>query len=229
MDVEGSLIWGDDGESEVFVQTQNQEMSIIFRYSLSSKLPKSLPSRAVTCFHDLLVADPSETFPNRASMREALYSSVREVWDQCIQHPSVTAPDVTVEIYEDAERQHQWRISHEGSYNQYVESLLPVSDLAQYEGGKLETYSTIDYSCLTQIRHPGGRGRTAVVRSSLNPGALFVFKGVDFGAFLESRNAFLPLRDVCYHEIRTISSLPKHPNIIGPTNTFVTVSKVGNN
>ena len=28
----------------------------------------------------------------------------------CIGYPSVTAPDVTVEIYEDTEQQNQWRI-----------------------------------------------------------------------------------------------------------------------
>lgn len=229
MDVEVNLIWGDDAESEVFAQTQNQATCVIFRYSLSSKLPKGLPSRIVTCFHDLLVADASETFPDRASMREAIYSSIREVWDQCIQHPSITAPDVIAEIYEDAKGQHQWRISHEGSYNQYVESLLPMSDLFQCGEAILATYSTIDYSCLTQISHPGGRGRTAVVRSSLNPEALYVFKGVDFGVFLENPVNFLPLRDICYHEIRTISSLPKHPNIMPSTNTFVTVSKIGDN
>ena len=229
MDDEGNMIWGDDAESEVFAQTHNQEMCIIFRYSLNSKLPKSLPSRVVNCFLDLPVADTSESFPNRALMREALYASIREVWDQCIQHPSITAPGVIVEIYKDAEGQHQWHISHEGSYNQYVESLLPMSDLFQCGEANFATYSTIDYSCLTQIRHPGGRGRTVVVRSSLSPEALYVFKGVDFGTFLENRVAFLPLRDVCYHEIRTISSLPKHPNIMPPTNTFVTVSKIGDN
>ena len=226
MDVEGDFIWGDDSESEVFAHAQNQEISLIFRYSLSSKLPKSIPSRIVNCYHDL-PADSSETFPNRASMREALYLSIREVWDQCIQHPSVTAPDVTVEIYEDEYRQHQWRISHESSYNQYVESLLPMSDLFQCGEGKPETYSTIDYSCLTQISHLGGRGSTAMVRSSLSPESLYVFKGVDFGTFLENRIAFLPSRDICYHEIRTISTLPKHPNIIPPSHTFVTVSKIG--
>ena len=226
MDVEGDFVWGDDSESEVFAHAQNHEISVIFKYSLSTKLPKSIPSRIVTCFHDL-VADSSETFPNRASMREAIYSSIRGVWDQCIQHPSITAPDVTVQIYEDVYQQHQWRISHEGSYNQYVESLLPMSDLFQCEEGKPGTFSTIDYSCLTQIRHLGGRGNTAVVRSSLSPEALYVFKGVEFGTFLENPIAFLPLRDVCYHEIRTVASLPKHPNIIPPSNTFVTASKIG--
>ncbi|KAL8809761.1 MAG: hypothetical protein Q9200_003131 [Gallowayella weberi] len=157
-------------------------------------------------------------------MREALYSSIRGVWDQCTRHPSVTAADVTVEIYEDAERQNQWRISHESLYNQYVESLLPVESLFQGKKAEPPTYNTIDYASLIQIRHLGGRGRTALVRSSET---LYVFKEVDFGAFLESRDDFQHEKDVCYHEIRTISSLPPHPNIIPPSNTFVTVRKIG--
>ena len=80
MDVEGDLIWGDDGESEVFAQAHNQEISIIFRYSFNTKLPQSLSSRIVTCFHEL-PAEACNTFPNRALMRESLYPSIREVWD----------------------------------------------------------------------------------------------------------------------------------------------------
>ncbi len=160
-------------------------------------------------------------------MREALYSSIRGVWDQCIGHPSVTAPDVTVEIYEDAERQNQWRISHESLYKQYVESLLSVSNIFRCGKVKFQVHNTIDYSRLAQIRHLGGRGRTAVVRSSPSSKTLYVFKGVDFGAFPESRAHFQHQRDVCYHEIQTILSLPKHPNIIPPPNTFVTVRKIG--
>lgn len=38
-------------------------------------------------------------------------------------------PDVTVKIYDDTERQIQWRISHEGLYESYVESLLPVESM----------------------------------------------------------------------------------------------------
>lgn len=224
MDVEFDLIWGDDDESEVFAQVQGQ---IIFKCSLNPKLPQSLPSRIVTCFHDL-PAEACETFPNRAPMREALYSSIRGMWNQCIGHPSVTAPDVTVEIYEDAERQSQWRITHESSYNQYVESLLPVSDLFRWGKVELQVCNTIEYSCLARIRHLGGRGRTALVRSSPSSKALYVFKGLDFGAFLEFGVDFQHQRDACYHEIRTISSLPKHPNIIPPPNTLVTVRKIGN-
>ena len=162
-------------------------------------------------------------------MREAIYSLIRGVWDQCIGHPSITAPDVTVEIYEDAEQQQiQWRISHESLHNQYVESLLPVSGSFQCENLKFHVQNTVDCSHLTQIRHLGGRGRTALVRSSPGSEALYVFKGVDFGIFLESCANFQYQKDVCYHEIRTISSLPEHPNIISPPNTFVTVGKIGN-
>lgn len=224
MDVEGDLIWGDDSESEVFAQAQSRDVCIIFRYSWNPKFPQSLPSRIVTCFHGLPAEDACETFPNRGSMREALYSSIRGVWDQCTRHPSVTAADVTVEIYEDAERQNQWRISHESLYSQYVESLLLVGSLFRGGEAKLQAYNTMDYSSLVQIRHLGGRGRTALVRSSET---LYVFKGVDFGAFLESRADFKHQKDVCYHEIRTISSLPPHPNIIPLLDTFVTVRKIG--
>ena len=226
MDVRGDLIWGDDSESEVFAQAQSHEFSVIFRYAWNPKFPQSLPSRIVTCYHDLPAEDTSETFPNRASMREAIYSSIRGVWDQCIGHPSVTAPDVTIEIYEDVGRQNQWRISHESLYNQYLEPLLPVRNLFRGGKAKLQAYNTVDYSSLVHIRHLGGRGRTAVVRSSPSSETLYVFKGIDFGAFLESRAEFEHQKDVCYHEIRTISSLPLHPHIIPPPTTFVTVRKI---
>ncbi|KAL9019359.1 MAG: hypothetical protein Q9185_003345 [Variospora sp. 1 TL-2023] len=223
MDVGGDFIWGDDSESEVFAQAQSRDVCIIFRYSWNPKFPQSLPSRIVTCFHGLPAEDACETFPNRGSMREALYSSIRGLWDQCTRHPSVTAADVIVEIYEDAERQNQWRISHESLYNQYVESLLLVGSLFRGGEAKRQAYNAMDYSSLVQIRHLGGRGRTALVRSSET---LYVFKGVDFGAFLESRTDFKHQKDVCYHEIRTISSLPPHPNIIPLSDTFVTLERL---
>ena len=229
MDVDRDLIWGNDGESEVFAQAQSQAqsqaMSIIFKHSLNPKLPQSLPSRVVTCYHEL-PAEACETFPDLTLMREALWSSIRGVWDQCIRHPSVAAPDVTVEIYEDGERQ-QWRISHESLYNQYVESLSPVSSFFRPGERESPAYNSVDYSRLAQIEHLGGRGRTAVVRSSQSSDALYVFKGVEFGAFLESPGDFHYRRDTCYYEIRTIASLPKHPNIIPPPNTLVTVREIG--
>ena len=110
-------------------------------------------------------------------------------------------------------------------YNQYVELLLPVCNLSQYGNFRFNVRNTVDYSHLAQIRHLGGRGRTVVVRSSPGSEALYVFKGVDFGTFLESRADFQHQKDVCYHEIQTISSLPEHPNTIPPPNTFVTTNK----
>ena len=224
MDLEVDLIWGDDSESQVFAQARSQGMCIIFRCLSNPKFPESVQSRIVTCFYDLSVDDTSQTFADRALMRETLYLLIRGVWNECTEHPSVTAPDVTVEIYEDEAHQNQWRISHESLYNQYVESLLPVS---QSRNLKFHVQNTVDYSRLAQIRHLGGRGRTVLIRSSLSSKALYVFKGVDFGTFLESLADFQYRKDVCYHEIQTISSLPEHPNIIPPPNTFVTVRKIG--
>ena len=111
-------------------------------------------------------------------------------------------------------------------YNQYVGSLLPVRN--RFRGGKakLQAYNTMNYSSPVQIRHLGGRGRTVVVRSFPCSETLYVFRGVDFGAFLESRADFKHQRDVCYHEIQTISSLPLHSHIIPLPTTFVTVRKV---
>ena len=146
--------------------------------------------------------------------------------DQSARHPFITAPDVTVEIYEDIQRQNQWRISHESLFENFVESLLPLSCMFQGEAGNLQSYDTIDYSNLAQISHLGGRGRTTVVRSSSTPDSTYVFKGVDFGSFLESRANFEQRKGVCYHEIRTICSLPRHPNIIPSPNVLVTTRKI---
>jgi len=226
MGIKGDLIWGDDDESEVFAQAQTHDLCLIFRYSLHAKLPQSLPSRVANCFHCLPVNHTAETFSDREKMREALYTSIRRVWDQCANHPSITAPDVIVEIYEDTKTQNQWRISHESLYEKYVESLLPASCVFQGEAAKLQSYDTIDYSNLVQISHLGGRGRTTVVRSSSSPDSTYVFKGVDFGSFLESRADFEQRKRVCYHEIRTICSLPKHQNIMPSPNILVTTRKI---
>lgn len=76
-----------------------------------------------------------------------------------------------------------------------------------------------------QISHLGGRGSTTLVRSSLSSEALYVFKGLDFGTFLESRANFLDRINIFYHEIRTVSSLPRHANIIPPPTHLVTTRK----
>jgi len=107
-----------------------------------------------------------------------------------------------------------------------VESLLPASCVFQGKAAKLQSYDTIDYLNLVQISHLGGRGRTIVVRSSSSPDSTYVFKGVDFRSFLESRANFEQRKRVCYHEIRTICSLPKHQNIMPSPNILVTTRKI---
>ena len=227
MGVEGDLIWGDDYESEVFAQAQQHDMSLIFRYSLQTGLPHSLPSRIVNCFHCRHVKDVAETFSSRVEMREALYSSISRVWNQCEGHPYITAPDVTVEIYQDTGGQDRWRVSHESLFNSYVESLLSVRNMFQSDEAKFQSYDTIDYSSLVHIHHLGGRGRTSVVRSSLDSDAIYVFKGIDFGSFLESPTDFEHRKDTCYHEIRTICALPKHQNVVSRPNKLVTIRHIG--
>lgn len=79
--------------------------------------------------------------------------------------------------------------------------LLPVSNLLQSEEAKQQAHDVVGYSNLLPIIHPGGRGRTAIVRRSSSLNSLYVFKGVDFGAFLESRTDYEHRKNVCYHKI----------------------------
>lgn len=225
-EVQGDFITGDDSASEVFAQAQNLHFCLIFRFALNKTFPRALQSRIVTCFHDLPTNDANETFPDRASMRQALYSSIRKVWPQCTLHPSIKAVDTTVEIYEDAERHCQWRISHESVYTLYIESLLPMDCLFTSKEAQPKEYDCVDYSSLVQIRHLGAGGSTTLVRKSPSSNELYVFKGINFGVFLESPVDFQHRKDICYHEIRTTCSLPQHPNIIPPPSIFVTTRRI---
>lgn len=226
MEVEGDLIWGNDSESEVFAEAHSMELCLICRFALNNNFRRGLPSRIVMCYHDLPTNDANETFSDRASMREALYSSIRRVWPQCTLHPSIAAVDVTVEIYEDIEGQDQWCVSHESIYKLYIESLLPMDCLFACEEAKPTVYDLVDYSSLIQIRYLGGRGSMTLVRRSSSSDALYVFKGVNFGVFMMSPAHFRHWKDDCYHESRTICSLLRHPNIIPPPSVFVTTRGV---
>ncbi len=163
MNIGMNLIWDDDSEFKVFAQAQSKDLSLIFRYSLNPKLSQSLSSRVVNSYYNLSSKNASETFSDRAAMPEALYFSICWVWDQCAMHSSISTSNVTVEIYEDAERQNQWRILHESLYKQYVESLLSISSLFQSEEAKLQVYYIVDYSSLVQIDHLERRGKKETV------------------------------------------------------------------
>ena len=198
-----------------------------FKFSSNPFLLRCLSTRVVNYFHELPVNDEFETFENRALMRDAIYSSIRQIWPQCVQHPSITAPDVTIQLYEDSEQRQQWRIFHEAAYDQYVLSLLPVTHLSQIRAIDNQEFDIVEYSDLVHISHPGGRGRVAVVHTKSNPDVLYVFKGVDFGAFLaDSAENCEHRKDDCYHEIKTITLLPPYTNIISPPTIFVTVKGI---
>ena len=53
------------------------------------------------------------------------------LWYWCRGHSCIPAPDVTVEICEDARGYTQWRIIRESLYKDYEELLLPMSSLLQ--------------------------------------------------------------------------------------------------
>lgn len=126
----------------------------------------------------------------------------------------------------DAEQHDQWRVSHESSYKLYIGPLIPIDTLLADEEARPKIMGSVDYSSLIQIRRLGGRGNTALVRRCLSSNELYVFKGVNFGSFLESPADFIHQRDICYHEIRTTCSLPRHPNINPPPSMLVTARKI---
>ncbi len=161
-------------------------------------------------------------------MLKALYFSICWVWNQCAMHSFILTSNVTVEIYENAERQNQWCILHKSLYKQYVESLLSISSLFQSKEAKLQVYYIVDYSSLVQINHLERRDRTAIVRCFSDSDSLHVFKDVDFEMFLESRADFEHQKDVCYHEIWIIFSLSRHSIIISLADVFIIVQKIEN-
>jgi len=62
MNIEVDLICDDDSKFEVFAQAQSKDLSLIFRYSLNSKLSQSLSSHVVNCYYNLSSKNASETF-----------------------------------------------------------------------------------------------------------------------------------------------------------------------
>jgi hypothetical protein len=59
-------------------------------------------------------------------MREAITESVTQAWQVCASHPSIRLPDVIVEIQQDSRSKLIWNISHESTFQEYLEALLPT-------------------------------------------------------------------------------------------------------
>ena len=230
MEVRTSLITGDDDETAVFALSFTESLFLIFKFCLDPRMPTSVPSRIVTCFHDLTAKDEKTSFPNRDLMRQAIYSLIGQVWPQCAIHPSVKLPDVVIEIYEKRLGGTQWRVSHEGTYGQFLDILLPLTYLPTFkcDTWPLNVQKYVHYSSIIPVEVLGGRGSSMLVRISRVPGALYVYKGLSFSMYLESANDFIHERNAFYHEVRTTCSMPRHPNIITPPNCVVLADTVGN-
>ena len=224
MDVKGDLIWGNDDEDTVFAEAQRGKLRVIFKFSSNRQHRESIPNKIVNCFHDIETLNPRETFPDMDAMREETWSSIRQVWDHCAKNPDVTAPDTIVEINEDSTGSIQGHLHHETSmYQSYMGSLLPLNKVFPNEKFQMRGCRRVEYNSLERIDYLPGRGTTTLVRMSSTPGSLFVFKGIDFATYLDSPSIFPSRRDVCYHEMRTVRSLPRHANIILPPEILVTV------
>lgn len=230
MEIQTGLIWGDDEETTTFAKSFTEDLCLIFRFSIDANLPQSLSSRIPACYHNLSVQDESQTFADKGSMRKAIRSLIQQAWPQCITDPSIRLQDVVIDIYEDSKQQVQYFVCHESTFTQYIDSLLLLSGLFTDEtrifNVERKPHNFVHYSTLIPIQILGGRGSSSLVRSFERPGKLYVFKGVDFGLFLESSIDFPHERDTFYHELRITASMPRHPNIIPPPDILVLATRV---
>lgn len=214
--------------NQAILDTEVGELRIIFRFSTDPTARQCIQSRIVTCYHGHPAEDLNETFLDRGVMRDAVEASIAQVWDCCSNHPCIRMPDVVVEIYNDEHGRCQWRLAHLSVYGDYLQQLLPLAQVL-YEEVPLDTYETFDTIDISSLSYHGGfrsRGDDKLVRLQSKPDSLFVFRGVDFAAYLKVGSAFYLWRFDCYHEIRTIRSLLPHPNIVAPATTFVTATEI---
>lgn len=95
-----------------------------------------------------------------------------------------------------------------------------------YKEAKPKVYNSINYLTLIQIRYLRGRGSITIIRRSLSLDTLYIFKGINFGVFLESPTDFRYQKDIYYYKIRIIYLLPRYLNIIPPLSLFITARRV---
>ncbi|OBT60797.1 hypothetical protein VE03_09898 [Pseudogymnoascus sp. 23342-1-I1] len=198
----GEWIWGDDLETIVFAQAFGNEKTLIFRFVADNTQSQSLTTRIVNCYHDLDTDDLNGLFSNRASMRIAIWSAVATAWTECSGNPDAEDVDVIIDVYEDKSTASSpkiaWKISHEALFNGFIDVLLPPSQLFVKQ-----PMETVDFR------------------------SLFVFKGVDFRVFLNFYESghFQEEVKIFYRSTELVSSMQRHPNIMTPTKTLVTICK----
>ena len=226
MEITTTLICGDEHETSVFATSYSDDLSILFSFPFEPCQPKSVNSRVVACFHEFKVKDPECSFPSRKEMRQVLHASIVQIWRDCASHPSIRLPDVVVQIGEKSGGMIVWRISHESSYREYVECLMP-SELVQ-SSLILDSQPTrtafVSLETLRFFAVLGGRGDTTIVQleGGTDSKTTYVYKGLSFRLFLEQGAGFGDERQAFYHELGLIYSLPRHPNVVSPPNFLVT-------
>ncbi|KAM0805143.1 kinase-like domain-containing protein [Usnea florida] len=227
--VQGEWIWGDDLETIVFAQVFGHGKTLIFRFTLDSKQqPQSLTTRIVNCYHDLSVDSASATFPDRPSMRTAIWSAIAAVWAKCSEQPAIKDPDVIIDVYNtestDLPSRITWSLCHDDIFNDFIHLLLPPSQLRVQR-----PMDTVDFTSLTRLGQLGGRGCTTLVHTVSNPNSQLVFKGIDFRTFLHFYESGHIKEEVktYYRSMELVSSMPPHPNIMAPANALVTICKTG--
>ena len=223
----GEWIWGDDLETIVFAQAFGHGKTLIFRFAHdSTQRPQSLTARIVTCYHGLTVDSPSATFPDRVSMRTALWSAIATIWAKCSEQPAIQDPDVIIDVYDigptDRPSSITWRICHDDLFNDYVDLLLPPSQLSVKQ-----SIDTVDFKGLLRLHQLGGRGCSTLAHTVSDLRSLLVFKGIDFRTFLinyESGHIEEEVK-IFYRSTELIMNMPPHPNIMPPAETLVTIDR----
>ena len=226
MEVQTPIICGNDDETCVLATSYTDSLSILFRFSLNPFQAKSVDSRIVACFHEFEVDDPECSFSSRAEMRQVIYASVGQVWDDCASHPSIQLPDIVVQIEPKLGGGMNWRITHESSHQEYVHSLVS-SETFQTSLTPRSRLNQIAFVSLESLRFwallSEGRGDTTIVgfSDSTEGQVKYVYKGMSFRTFLTRGNDFEYEKQAFYRELAQIHSLPRHPNIVSPPKFLV--------
>jgi serine/threonine protein kinase len=88
---------------------------------------------------------------------------------------------------------------------------------------------TVDFKSVIRLNQLGGRGCTTLVYTLADPLSQFVFKGIDFRTFLngyESGHIREEMK-IYYRSTELVSNMPRHPNVMAPAQTLVTICKPG--
>ena len=225
----GEWIWGNDLETIVFAQAFGHGKTLIFRFAQdSNQRPQSLTARIVTCYHGLTVDSPRATFPDRVSMRTALWSAIATVWAECSEQPAIQDPDVIINVYDtgstDLSSSITWSIRHDDLFNDYVDLLLPPSQLSVKQ-----PVDTVDFKRLIRLHQLGGRGCSTLVHTVSDPRSQLVFKGIDFRTFLSNYESGHIQEEIkiYYRSTELVMNMPPHPNIMPPAQTLVTIGRPG--